>query len=75
MYVVSSFICYLWNMANFDLFEDDYLSDIFITQQSKSDGIVSLEENMEYKQVFDAQYSDISDAEEDQHVEERLRCV
>ena len=40
-------------MANFDMFEDDSYGDLFITQESKSQEIVSLEENNEFCGVLE----------------------
>ena len=53
------------------MMDDDY-GDIFITQSSSSDNVVSLEENNEYRTVKDEKYSDISDFEDDAF-EDRLR--
>ena len=52
-------------MANFDMFDDDDYGDIFITQESRNSGIVSLEDNDEFKSVLDPKYSDISEDEDD----------
>ena len=43
-------LCLLYKMASFDGFDDDY-GDLFITQSSKEDSVVSLEENGEFKTV------------------------
>ena len=61
-------------MASFDLLDDDDFSEIFLTQRSNHKDYVSLEEDGNFQQVHDPQYSDISDCEE-QEREIRLRCV
>ena len=63
-------------MANFSMFEDDDFGDLFITQTPRSEGsnnVVSLEEIDGFKSVKDPQYSDISDVDEDEAMERRLR--
>ena len=60
-----SFLCKkLWIMEDFDMMDDDY-GDLFITQSSSSDNLVSLEDNNDYRTVKDEKYSDISDFEDD----------
>ena len=54
------------------MFEDDSYGNLFITQESKSQEIVSLEENNEFCDVLDPKYSDISDDEQDL-MEEQMR--
>ena len=61
-------------MANFDMFEDDSYGNLFITQESKSQEIVSLGENNEFCDVLDPKYSDISDDEQDL-MEQQMRCA
>ena len=58
-------------MANFDVMDDDY-GDMFITQTSKDDQVVSLEEDNCFKLVKSDNYSDISDFE-DKTMEHMLR--
>ena len=58
-------------MATFEGSEDEY-DNIFITQESKHDNVVSLEDNDGFKSVLDSKYSDISD-DEDNAMEKRLR--
>ena len=71
--VVLSFSCYIYiaDMATFEGSEDEY-DNIFITQESKHDNVVSLEDNDGFKSVLDSKYSDISD-DEDNAMEKRLR--
>ena len=45
--------------------DDDDYQGMFITQESKVDNIVSLEENNEFVTVRDDEYSDVSDFEDD----------
>ena len=59
-------------MANFSLMDDEDYENLFITQEPKGN-IVSLEENDANSSVFEAKYSDISDAEEDDAIDRRLR--
>ena len=63
-------------MANFDLFEDEFV-DIFLTQQSRGVSSVSLEEiedqSGSFPTLFDPQYSDISDVEEEDASSGRIR--
>ena len=61
-------------MAEFFDSEDDY-GDMFITQSGEDMGRVSLEENCEEKVLKQAEYSDISDFEDDGEMEQRLRFV
>ena len=54
------------------MFNDEDYDNIFVTQQSRRDVSVSLEEDMEFRSVLDSKYLVISEAEEEQ-CEERLR--
>ena len=58
-------------MANFDIMDDDY-GDMFITQTSRSDNVVSLEEDNAFRSVKSADYLDIGDFEDDS-VDQHLR--
>ena len=59
-------------MANFNMMDEDDFEGIFLTQESRRNLCVSLEEDMEFKSVHNPEYSDISDCEEEKRYE-RLR--
>ena len=70
--VSSIFLCVFRVMATFSVLDDDDYGNIFITQEARSDNVVSLEESSNFKSVLDAKYSDILDFEEDP-IDERMR--
>ena len=61
-------------MANFDMYDDDNFEGLFLTQQGRSDKMVSLEEEGEFRTVLSPNYSDISEDETEERGK-RLRCV
>ena len=75
--VCSSFYvtleCFSRKMANFSVMDDEEYCDMFLTQSSSKMELVSLEEKEEENVFKSADYSDISDAEEDKTLEQRLR--
>ena len=47
----------MWIMASFDLLDEYDSRDIFLTQESRDQGVVSFEDNSDYKTVLDPKYS------------------